>query len=88
MGAKSEYLRGELAPSGLNFKHTVLMETQQDIMHRMSHASLTPLGAVRPDSSLTHHIISNIHIECYCESQKLGRQTQSFEDLMSNFHLF
>lgn len=35
----------------------------------------------------TYPLISSIHIEWYCESQKLGQQTQSFEDLMSNFHL-
>lgn len=87
MGTKSEYLRGELTPGGLNFKHIVLMETEQDIMHRTSHASLTLLGAVRPDSSLIHHLI-NIRIECYSEGKKLGQQTQSFEDLMNNFHLF
>lgn len=51
MGTKSEYLTAELA-QGLNFLHTVRMETRWDIMHRMFDASLILVGAVRLKSSL------------------------------------
>lgn len=52
-GNKSEYLRAELAPGGLNFMHTLLIETHWDKMRRVFDESLILMKAVRLNSSLT-----------------------------------